>query len=435
MYSEDPHAALSEFADYLHRRRDDLLEAWSRAAERDRSLSTPETLTRLQFYDHIPGMLDALEEQLRATSIGDKLRADVDESVNAAAHGLQRWQQGYNEREVMREWLWLNDCLGNELEHFAATHRGIPTRAVAAAARTVAGFLVTGMSESTGQYAQLQRVDAATRLAGLEDAHRQLAVVDHQRAEWWREAAHDLRGNVHLIHNVASVLKMAGAREARFDAWIELLGRSVASLRSLLDDLTTQARLDAGQEHRVVVAFDAAVLMRELATAAEPIATERGLYLKADGPACLPVEGDAVKVRRIAQNLLLNALNFTERGGIIVAWETSGEGAERWVLTVQDSGPGLQNGGSAPLSKALDAATRDMHQQQVDAGAKGEEAIDKAPTLTSRSGPRARGPGEGIGLAIVKRLCELLDATLELQTESGKGTTFRVTFPTRYAKG
>jgi len=40
--------------------------------------------------------------------------------------------------------------------------------------------------------------------------------------------------------------------------------------------------------------------------------------------------------------------------------------------------------------------------------------------------------GEGIGLSIVKRLCELLDAGLELVTEPGKGTTFRVTFPRRY---
>ena len=45
---------------------------------------------------------------------------------------------------------------------------------------------------------------------------------------------------------------------------------------------------------------------------------------------------------------------------------------------------------------------------------------------------RDAAAGEGIGLSIVKRLCELLDATLELETASGKGTTFRVVFPRRY---
>jgi signal transduction histidine kinase len=182
-----------------------------------------------------------------------------------------------------------------------------------------------------------------------------------------------------------------------------------------------------------VAPFDAAALIRELVTVADPIATERGLYLKADGPVYLSVEGDAVKVRRVAQNLLLNALTYTERGGIIVTWETNVADGGRWTLTVQDSGPGLVTGGSTPLLNALDTATRDMHQQQKGAAEKGGEATEKAPTLTSRSAPRE--PGEGIGLAIVKRLCELLDATLELQTEPGKGTTFRVTFPVRYAKG
>jgi len=40
--------------------------------------------------------------------------------------------------------------------------------------------------------------------------------------------------------------------------------------------------------------------------------------------------------------------------------------------------------------------------------------------------------GEGIGLSIVKRLCELLDASLELESKAGEGTTFRVLFPRRY---
>jgi signal transduction histidine kinase len=42
--------------------------------------------------------------------------------------------------------------------------------------------------------------------------------------------------------------------------------------------------------------------------------------------------------------------------------------------------------------------------------------------------------GEGIGLAIVKRLCELLDASVEVETKEGEGTTFRIVFPRHYAK-
>jgi signal transduction histidine kinase len=59
---------------------------------------------------------------------------------------------------------------------------------------------------------------------------------------------------------------------------------------------------------------------------------------------------------------------------------------------------------------------------------------DTAPTLASQTpAPANRLPsGEGIGLSIVKRLCEMLDASLELESSKGEGTTFRVIFPRRY---
>jgi signal transduction histidine kinase len=48
--------------------------------------------------------------------------------------------------------------------------------------------------------------------------------------------------------------------------------------------------------------------------------------------------------------------------------------------------------------------------------------------------PESQQPGEGVGLSIVKRLCELLDASLELETSPGKGSTFRVVLPRHYNK-
>jgi signal transduction histidine kinase len=214
-----------------------------------------------------------------------------------------------------------------------------------------------------------------------------------------------------------------------------MLERSVASLHALLNDLTTQARLDAGHERRDIRAFDAAQALADLCAASQAMAAEHGLYLKAEGASTLPVDGDRVKVCRIAQNLLLNALQYTQHGGIKVTWESAGAGAERWILCVQDSGPGLGTPATTPLSVALDTATRDAQVIQAAAPPSREVDTPPAPMLASRAAHESERPREGIGLAIVKRLCELLDAALELQTEPGKGSTFRVTFPSRYAQG
>ena len=431
-------ATLAAFADHLEARRDALLQAWANAAETDPKLTTAATLSRIQFFDHIPSMLDALAAKLRATTLRDALDAAMDEAARADSHGLQRWQQGYNEQEVMREWVWLNSCLAQELELFASRHATVMAEAIASVAAVVSNFLVVGMSESVRQYAALQRGDAAARLAALEDAHRELASLEEQRARAWREAAHDLRGNVSIVQNLTCVIERASGLGAPPEqASIDMLHRSMDSLRALLDDLTAQARLDAGREQQQIAPFDASECLYELAAATRPIASQRGLYLHAVGPPALLVEGDRVKVCRIAQNLLLNAVQYTEQGGVKLTWEEAKPGGDRWMLSVEDTGPGLSGGAAAPLSHALDAATRDTQQLAQNASTNDIESdpTEKAAMLTSRSSPSGHPRGEGIGLAIVKRLCEVLDASLELQTEPGKGSTFRVTFPSRYVKG
>jgi signal transduction histidine kinase len=431
---EAVHVELAALASHLQSRRTAILTAWSRMIRLDPDVTTAETLSRVQFYDHIPAMLDSLERRLRATHARDGLQAEREETDNAEDHGLQRWQQGYADHEVMREWIALNECLANEIEHYAGARPTIAAAALCEAWRRVSEFSLTGMSESVAQYERMQRSEAAARVSALEAAAAQLGELERQRAEAWREAAHDLRGNLSIVENVAQVLRMQGPSEK----WLRILGRGVASLNSLLDDLTTQARLDAGHETREVHPFDAAAALSELCANLEPVAADRGLFLKCEGPPRLEVEGDRVKICRIAQNLVLNALAYTKHGGVKVTWEEVAGTTRRWTMCVQDTGPGLAGNAASALSVALHAATREGQAVEREGAMRGDPSADPtpAPTLTSRSEPPpGLKTGEGIGLSIVKRLCELLDATIELHTPPGAGTTFRVTFPVHYPKG
>jgi len=105
-------------------------------------------------------------------------------------------------------------------------------------------------------------------------------------------------------------------------------------------------------------------------------------------------------------------------------------------LCVQDTGPGFKRSSASPIEKVLKEATdeaQETQQRNAEPGDSSAEA-DSAPTLTSQTPTSwAQVPsGEGIGLAIVKRLCELLDASLELVSPEGEGTTIRVIFPRAY---
>src|SRR4051812_32259369 len=95
---------LEALAAHLGARRDEILQAWRTAADRDPQLTTASTISRAQFNDHIPEVLDAFERQLRAHNYQEHAQARVDEKESAAGHGLHRWQQGYDQRETMCEW-------------------------------------------------------------------------------------------------------------------------------------------------------------------------------------------------------------------------------------------------------------------------------------------------------------------------------------------
>jgi signal transduction histidine kinase len=216
-----------------------------------------------------------------------------------------------------------------------------------------------------------------------------------------------------------------------------MLRLGVQSLNKLLGDLMDQARLEAGHERRQITHFDVAATLKEYCDTTRPVAADKGLFLVARGAESLMVDGDPAKIQRIVQNLVLNALKVTERGGVKVTWEASDDvRRSQWALCVQDTGPGFKTGSATPLERALKRATDDAHEveQRNVAPSQSDPQADSAPTLASQSTmSRAQAPaGEGIGLSIVKRLCEMLDASLELESSEGEGTTFRIMFPRRY---
>jgi signal transduction histidine kinase len=427
-------AELKALASHLAARREAILERWLKAVEGDPELASHSFLSRSQFYDHIPAVLDAFERELRAEKRSETAAAEREQKEGASDHGLHRWQFGYNQSEVIREWGHLHLCLVDELENYASAHRDPRDSVMSDARRALALLCSNGVNESVTRYARVRQMEAAGRVHDLERALAQLNLLERQRAETWREAAHDLRGNVGVVKNLVDILNRESALQSVRNEDVVMLQKSIASLYTLLDDLLTLSRVEAGQEQRKVESFDAASLLMELCTATKALASERGLFLETHGPATLFVQGDAVKVRRIAQNLILNALKYTENGGVRVTWaEHENEGLARWTLCIQDTGSGFQTGSVTPLARALKEATEEERAVEIAAGDTGEMAARNEPGLVSQS---MRKPGyesgEGIGLSIVKRLCELLEASVEVESEPGKGSTFRVIFPRIY---
>jgi signal transduction histidine kinase len=401
-----------------------LIAAWRATIAADPQLTASNALPRVQLEDHLPQWLESFAGILAA--FPDEPVADAAEARDAEAHGLQRWQQGYDLHDVTREWGCLHRCLVAELERFTAAHPQLAPEVFAEARMKLAEQISEAMSTSAQRYFQLERVEAAGAVHDLERALAGVRELEKKRADLWQQAAHDLRGNLGVVSNVAQGLAFRDLPADRRDEFIALLSNNVTALRHLLDDVTVLARLQAGHEERRVASFDAADLLRRLCDDVRPLADAKKLSLGVDGPATLQVEGDAVKVRRIAQNLLLNALKYTRSGRVVLSWGEAAPGdTRRWRLSVEDSGPGFHAGPGAPIVNSLNtAAANDSRDEAPDSQVAAPGDADERPINQSQ--------GEGLGLAIVKRLCDLLDAMVEIDTVAEKGTTVRVLLPRRY---
>jgi signal transduction histidine kinase len=412
---------LATLADHLRNRRDALLSAWQGAIRRDPNLTGGDALPRAELVDHIPALLYAFEQSLR--HVANEALAEAAGSTPAASHGLQRWLQGYDLREVTRELGKLNGCIIFELDAYASAHAQVSSEALVRARQAWATLCCSAIEESVNQYFSLQQQEAEEQVKDLERALEEIRALERQRGNLWREAAHDLRGNLSVVANVTIGLTRHGKEDSSREDFVRILMRNVTSLHQLLDDVTSLARLQAGREVRQIEPLDVTPLLQSLCESIRPVALQRGLYLKCEGPAGLAADGDAVKIRRIAQNLILNAVKYTHSGGIIVSWgDSAPHDSKRWILSIQDTGPGFHTASGQPLAAALEPSKE------------AKPMADSHVSLEDSAMQTLRGDaGEGIGLSIVKRLCEMLDASIEMQSVKDQGTTFRILFPRHYA--
>ena len=428
-------ADLAALAQHLNSRREAILLAWRTAVKKDPTLTTSDAMPPEDLYDHIPALLVTFARELANPSADDSKHVTDAAHKSAAAHGLQRWQQGYDLREVTRELGKLNECIVSELQDYTAANPQISRVAVASAHRIWAALCSAGIEESVGQYFQLQQQEAAGHVRDLEAALEEVRALEHQRGDLWRQAAHDLRGNLGVVANATVGLTNSKLRESSRDDFVRILMRNVTSLHHLLDDVTSLARLQAGREERRIEPLDVSSIMQQLCEGIRPLAQQRRLFLHCEGPAGFAADGDAIKIRRIAQNLILNGVKYTREGGITVKWgDGEANDGKRWVLSVVDTGPGLHTRSGTPLAEALEkpnspSKSRDSARES-DTTASQPTADSTGQQAAQRSLPEEAG--EGIGLSIVKRLCDMLDATIELKSEPDVGTSFRILFPRHY---
>jgi signal transduction histidine kinase/DNA-binding response OmpR family regulator len=249
----------------------------------------------------------------------------------------------------------------------------------------------------------LARDLAARAAVALDNARLYHAVqqADRQKNEFLAMLAHELRNPLAPLRNAAVGLRHApGGPEVRRAG--ELIDRQVTHLTRLVDDLLDVGRITRGAVRLQSQPLDLVTLVAQAVESARPVIDARRHSLELNLPAPpVVVSGDPIRLAQVVSNLLANAAKYTDDGGHIRVGVEAEAGEVR--VRVRDTGVGIP---ADMLASVFDLFT------QVD-----------------RSLDRSQG-GLGIGLTLVKRLVEMHNGTVTVQSAGvGAGSEFTVTLP------
>jgi len=213
------------------------------------------------------------------------------------------------------------------------------------------------------------------------------------------DAAHQLRTPITVLRGRAEVAQLREREPEVYAAALADIGREAARMGTIVDDLLTLARADAGGRalRRERLFLDDLVL--DAVPASRPVAERRGVRLEVGALDEAPVLGEPELLRQAALIILDNALKYTPAGGLVTV--TVSAAAGRCRLVVADTGVGI--------------------------------APDVLPHVFERfyRGAPAEGgePGAGLGLAIARWIADAHGARIDVHSELGLGTTVTLDLP------
>ena len=225
--------------------------------------------------------------------------------------------------------------------------------------------------------------------------------ANRTKSEFLANMSHEIRTPLNGVLGMAELLhdRVEDPASREMAAQIRDSGQH---LLTILNDILDMSKIEAGKLSLEVVAFDPAALLARVGALHAPVAQERGLGLEllCDPPDPARRLGDPHRLQQILHNLLSNALRFTPEGRVRVQLTAKAGGPLTCEIT--DTGIGM---GPEQLGRLF-------------------RPFEQADRSTSR-----RFGGTGLGTSIVKKLVDLMDGAIAVDSQPGAGTRVRVSLP------
>jgi len=238
----------------------------------------------------------------------------------------------------------------------------------------------------------------------LQEKNIELESANLAKDRFLASMSHELRTPLNAIIGFTGTLlmKLPGPLNTDQEGQLFTVQASARHLLSLINDLLDVAKIESGKVEIKYEPIVCQAVVEEVAAALRPLAANKGLDFLVKSPkSSVRVESDRRILSQILINLANNAIKFTDRGTVQIELTTRPvNGHSLAVIDVTDTGIGIRPEDREKLFQAF---------QQVD--------IDH------------RGEGTGLGLYLSQKLAVLIKGRIELESEYGKGSTFRLLIP------